>query len=160
MLNRHFFLIAATLTLLTPSLLFARNLLEQFVDTVQQVEQDSEKRWLRPPDERRAYVKITNDWRDTIQVTMWTRRGTQIGSSWTIRSGRAGYLKEGGERITATEDYNIRVGDDPTAARVGDVGERRGDAWYINVRDVYRATHRYGRGRRGVREDEGIDQGY
>jgi len=157
MLHRLFSVFALSLALLMPPSLFAQNQLEQVFDALHQLAPDSEKHWLKPPDQRRAYVKVTNDWRDTVRLSMWTRRGTQIGSSWTIRSGRTGYLKEDRQRITATEDYNIRVGDNAAAATVGDVGERRGDVWHINVRDVWRATHRQGR---GGREEEGIDQGF
>jgi len=147
MLKRRFFLFAVSMALMTPTVLCAWHNLDP----------DSERRWLRPPNEWRAYVKITNDWRDAVRLSMWTRRGTQIGSFWTIRSGQSGYLKDGGERLTATQDYNIRVGDAPEVTRLGDVGERRGDVWYINVRDVWQATHPHGR---GGGEDEGIDQGF
>lgn len=113
------------------------------------MDSDSEKRWLRPPDERRAYVKVTNDWRDTVRLTMWTRRGTQIGDSWVIRPGQSGLLREGGQKITAQGEYGIRVGDDPGIALVQDVGQRQGSTWYINVRDVWRVTHEHGGAGRG-----------
>jgi hypothetical protein len=161
MSNRRFSAFALSLALLMPSAVFAQNPLNQFLnEALHQLEPDSEKRWLRPPDERRAYVKITNDWRDTVRLTMWTKRGTQIGSAWTIRSGQAGYLKEDRQRITATEDYSIRVGDDSTAIPVGRVGERRDDVWYVTVRDIWRATHRHGRGGRGREGGDGIEQGF
>lgn len=130
----------------------------------QDLESDRDRRWLQPPDHRRAYVKVTNDWRDTIRLTMWTKRGTQIGDAWTIRPGQDGYLREGGKRITALPEYSLRVGNDPGATYVETVGKRRGDTWYISVRDVWRATHQEGgypgRGRGGNEIEQDPPRGY
>jgi hypothetical protein len=152
----------ASLALLLPGLVLAQSDLGNLINTFRQLETGTERHWLSPPNERRAYVEIANDWRDTVRLTMWTKRGERIGSAWTIRSGQTGLLKDEGHRITATADYNIRVGDDPATTSVGDVGERRGDMWHIRVRDIWQATHsrgRYDREGRGIDQGGGIDQG-
>ena len=131
----------AVLLLMVPVLVLAQQQNE--------FEQDRGKRWLRPPDERHAFVRITNNWRDTVKLTIWTRRGAQIGEYWTIEPGRSGFLKESGQRITASADYIIKVGDDQAATSVGEVGQRRGDTWHIQVTDIWRRSHPGGRGERG-----------
>jgi hypothetical protein len=135
---------AAALLFMVPVLVLAQQ---------NDVESDSGKRWLRPPDERHAYVRISNNWRDTVKLTLWTRRGTQVGEYWTIRPGQSGFLKESGQRITASPEYIIKVGDDQVSTSVGAVGQRRGDTWYLQVTDIWRMSHPGGTGNR-----EGIDQ--
>lgn len=102
-----------------------------------------ERRWLQPPDPsaQRGYVRVTNDWRDTVRLTMWTKRGMQIGSYWVLRPGESSYLLESGQRITARPEYNIRVGDDWGSVELGRVGRFYNDKWQVNVRDIWRATH-------------------
>ncbi|HOB63155.1 MAG TPA: hypothetical protein PKI41_13700 [Candidatus Competibacteraceae bacterium] len=102
-----------------------------------------ERRWLQPPDPsmQRGYVRVTNDWRDTVKLTMWTKRGTQIGSYWALRPGESSYLLESGQRITARPEYNIRVGDDWGSVELGRVGRFYNNRWQVNVRDIWRATH-------------------
>jgi hypothetical protein len=105
-----------------------------------------------PPDasRERGYIRVTNDWRDVVKITVWTRRGRQIGDYWTINPGQSVFLAgEGGQRITARPEYTIRVGDDWGSVEIGQIGYLRGDKWYINVRDVWRATHPGGRRNRG-----------
>jgi hypothetical protein len=161
--RRLFSILLVSVALLVPGLVLAESNLGNLINAFRQLESTSERHWLSPPNARRAYVQVTNDWRASVRLSMWSRRGERIGNSWTIRPGQTGLLKEEGQRITATADYNIRVGDDPGTTSVGDVGERRGDVWHIRVRDIWQATHRHergGQGRAGIDQEEGIDQGY
>lgn len=102
-------------------------------------------------DRPRGQVQITNDWRDAVNVTMWTHRRERIGGSWEIDSGESAYLVEGGDRIQARPNYKIKVGNDWGWVNLGDVGRFRRGTWFVNVRDIWRATHQ--RGDRGDRMD-------
>ena len=53
----------------------------------------------RPRDQPRGQIQVTNDWRDEVNITMWTHRREQIGDSWTLRSGETAVLAVDGVRI-------------------------------------------------------------
>lgn len=139
MYKRNGMLQVLTALLFVPLLLLAQNSLAQNATEPG----FDERRWLQPPDPsaQRGYVRVTNDWRDTVKLTMWTRRGMQIGSYWVLRPGESSYLLESGQRITARPEYNIRVGDDWGAVELGRVGRFYNNKWQVNVRDIWRATH-------------------
>ncbi|MFZ1325097.1 MAG: hypothetical protein WAT67_03550 [Candidatus Contendobacter sp.] len=102
-------------------------------------------------DRPRGQIQVTNDWRDTVTVTLWTHQRERIGSSWEIDVGDTAYLAIDQERIRVRPNYKIKVGEDWGWVNVGDVAEFRRGVWYANVRDIWRATHR--RGERGERRD-------
>lgn len=102
-------------------------------------------------DRPRGQIQVTNDWRDTVTVTLWTHQRERIGSSWEIDAGDTAYLAIDQERIRVRPNYKIKVGEDWGWVNVGDVAEFRRGVWYANVREIWRATHR--RGERGERRD-------
>ncbi len=107
----------------------------------------------RARDWTRGQIQVTNDWRDTVNVTMWTHQREQIGDSWEIESGETAFLAVDGERIKVRPNYKIKVGNDWGWVNLDRVGQFRRGIWYVNVRDIWRATHqrdRYDRGRDNV----------
>jgi hypothetical protein len=111
----------------------------------------------RSRDQPRGQIQITNDWRDTVNVTMWTHRRERIGESWQIDSGETALLAVDGARIKVRPNYKIKVGDDWGWVNLGAVGEFSRGTWYVNVRDIWRATHQRGdRGGRSGRGDENV----
>ena len=90
----------------------------------------------------RGPIEVTNDWRDEVQITMWTHRRERIGGSWTLDPGDAAFLAVERERIKVRPRYKIKVGNDWGWVNVGQVGHFQDGVWYVNVRDVWRATHR------------------
>ena len=77
----------------------------------------------RSRDQPRGQIQITNDWRDTVNVTMWTHRRERIGESWQIDSGETALLAVDGARIKVRPNYKIKVGDDWGWVNLGTVGE-------------------------------------
>ncbi|NMQ19100.1 hypothetical protein E4P82_07730 [Candidatus Competibacter phosphatis] len=61
---------------------------------------------------------------------------------WTIDPGDAAFLAVDGGRIKVRPRYKIKVGNDWGWVNVGQVGHFQDGVWYVNVRDVWRATHR------------------
>jgi len=102
---------------------------------------ESDRPWLKPPDLKRAWVYIKNDYTNTVKLTMWTKRGVQIGAAWALAPGQGGYLTESGQKITASPEYVLKVGDDPGEVEVQAVSERHGQTWNVSVRKVWMATH-------------------
>jgi len=92
----------------------------------------------------RGEIQVTNDWRDAVNVTMWTHRRERIGEGWTLRPGISAFLDVDGERIKVRPSYKIKVGEDWGWVNLGDVGRFRRGVWYVSVRDVWRATHQGG----------------
>ena len=102
----------------------------------------------------RGLIQVTNDWRDAVSVTMWTHRREQIGDSWEIESGESAFLAVDEDRIKVRPSYKIKVGNDWGWVNLGDVARFRRGVWYVNVRDIWRATHQ--RGDRPDWEDEDV----
>jgi hypothetical protein len=102
---------------------------------------EADKPWLKAPDDLRAWVYIKNDYTNTIKLTMWTKRGAQVGDSWALAPGQAGYLAEAGQKVTAAPEYVIKVGNDPGEVAVFAVSERHGKTWNVSVRRIWQATH-------------------
>jgi hypothetical protein len=96
---------------------------------------DSSRNWPR------GAIQITNDWRDEVKVAMWTHQREQISGFWTVEPGVTTLLVVDGESIKVRPSYKIKVGDDWGWVNVGDVGQFSQGTWYVNVRDVWRATH-------------------
>ncbi len=91
---------------------------------------------------RRGVVQVTNDWRDEVNITMWTQDRERIGEYWTLGSGETAFLEYRNARIKVRPNYKIKVGEDWGWVNLGDVGEFQNGVWYVNVRDIWRATHR------------------
>ena len=107
----------------------------------------------RSRDGPRGQIQVTNDWRDEVNVTLWTHRRERIGDSWVLEPGESAFLAVDEDRIKVRPNYKIKVGNDWGWVNLGDVAQFRRGAWYVTVRDIWRATHQ--RGGRGDRPDRG-----
>jgi len=98
----------------------------------------------------RGDIQVTNDWDNTVRVTLWKQRGEQISRQrWTIQPGQSTLLgDERGRSIRVRSDDKIKVGEDWGRVAIGTVGQlqgnTQGNTWYVSVRDVWRATHERG----------------
>lgn len=103
----------------------------------------------------RRNIQVTNDWNNTVRVTLWKQRGAQISRrSWTIAPGQSAILgDERGRSIRVRVDDKIKVGEDWGRVDIGAVGQSQNGLWNVSVRDVWRATHE-GRGRPGLPPDQ------
>lgn len=110
-------------------------------------------------DQPRGEIQVQNNWRDTVEVTMWTHQRERIGDAWEINPGQTVYLLADGIRIKARPNYKIKVGDDWGWVNLGDVGEFRRGRWHVRVRDIWQATHQRGdrRDRRDSRDENTPD---
>jgi len=102
--------------------------------------QPREPRWDRGADRSRGAIEIINDWRDDVNLTLWTDQRERLGE-WSIRPGEQVVLQEGGRRLRVRPNYKIKVGDDWGWVNVGQVGQFSNGTWYVNVRNVWQATH-------------------
>ena len=93
------------------------------------------------PDRARGNILVTNDWQDEVRLSMWASNRERIGE-WVIRPGENAVLQEGGARIRVRPSYKIKVGEDWGWVNLGEVGRFQQGTWYVNVRDIWRATHR------------------
>ncbi len=96
----------------------------------------------RSRDWPRGEIQVTNDWRDEVNVTMWTHQRERIGDSWVLEPGESAYLAVDEDRIKVRPSYKIKVGNDWGWVNLGNVGQFHRGTWYVNVRDIWRATHR------------------
>ena len=74
----------------------------------------------RSADRARAQIQVINDLRDEVSLSGWS--DTQ-------------------ERLRVRPNYKIKVGDDGDRVDVRQVGQFQNGTWYVNVRDVWAATH-------------------
>jgi len=91
---------------------------------------------------RRGPIYVTNDWRDDVRITMWTSDRERIGESWALGPGDSAFLEYRNTRIKVRSRYKIKVGEDWGWVNVRDVADFQNGVWYVNVRDIWRATHR------------------
>ena len=103
----------------------------------------------------RGDIQVTNDWDNTVKVTLWKQRGEQMSRrSWTIAPGQSTVLGDGGGRsIRVRADDKIKVGEDWGRVDIGAVGQLQSSLWNVSVRHVWQATHER-RGRPGLRPDQ------
>jgi len=103
----------------------------------------------------RGDIQVTNDWDNTVRVTLWKQRGEQISRrSWTIAPGQSAILGDDrGRSIRVRADDKIKVGEEWGRVDIGDVGRWQRGTWNVSVRDIWRAT-RERRGRRGLPPDQ------
>jgi hypothetical protein len=92
--------------------------------------------------QQRGMIQIKNDWRDSVHITVWTNRGEELGGGWQFASGESAFLAIGQRKIKVRPNYQIKVGDDWGQVNVRDAGQFQNGIWYINVRDLWQATHR------------------
>jgi hypothetical protein len=88
----------------------------------------------------RGPIQVINDWRDVVNVSMWSDRRERIGA-WVVRPGERALLGEARRPIRVRPTYKIKVGDNWGWVDVGQVGQFQNGTWYVNVRDVWQATH-------------------
>jgi hypothetical protein len=93
------------------------------------------------PDSPRGIIQVTNDWRDEVKLSLWSHKRERIGE-WVLRPGENAALDVDGTRIKVRPSYKIKVGDDWGWVDVGEVGQFQQGIWYVNVRNVWTATHR------------------
>jgi hypothetical protein len=103
----------------------------------------------------RGDMQVTNDWEQTVRVTLWKQRGEQISRrSWTIPQGQSVVLgDEGGRSIRVRSEDKIKVGEDWGRVDIGAVGQLQSGVWTMSVRNIWQATHQH-RGRPGVPPDQ------
>jgi hypothetical protein len=91
----------------------------------------------------RGEIQVTNDWNNTVRVTLWKERGEQMTRrSWTIPTGQSTLLgDEGGRSIRVRSHDKIKVGEDWGRVEIGAVGQLQNGVWLVSVRDIWRATH-------------------
>ena len=92
-------------------------------------------------DRSRGEIHVINDWRDDVNLSMWSDNRERIGE-WTIRPGENVVLQEQGERIKVRPNYKIKVGEDWGWVDVGEVAQFQNGVWQVTVRNVWQATHR------------------
>jgi len=102
----------------------------------------------------RGDIQITNDWENTVRVTLWKERGGQMSRrTWTIPQGQSAVLaNEDGRSLRVGGNDKIKVGDDWGRVDIGAVGQLQSGLWNVSVRDIWRATHQR-RGRPGLPPD-------
>jgi hypothetical protein len=99
-----------------------------------------ESRPAQHDDHARGPIEVVNDWRDVVHVSMWSARREPIGA-WLVRPGERVLLGEARRPIRVRPNYKIKVGDEWGWVDVGQVGQFQNGRWYVNVRDVWQATH-------------------
>lgn len=92
--------------------------------------------------QQRGMIQIKNDWQDSVHITVWTNRGEELGGGWQFASGESAFLAIGQRKIKVRPNYQIKVGDDWGRVNIRDAGQFHKGIWYINVRDLWQATHR------------------
>ncbi len=91
---------------------------------------------------QRSPIQIDNNWRDSVHITVWTDRGEELGGGWQFGLGESAFLAVGERKIKVRPNYQIKVGDDWGRVNVRNVGRFQNGVWYVNVRDLWRTTHR------------------
>jgi hypothetical protein len=91
-------------------------------------------------DEPRGLLEVINDWDNPVNITVWSPQRERIGE-WVVSPGQTSTLEEGGHQIRVRPHYKIKVGEDWGWVDVGQVGQFHNGAWYVRVRDIWRATH-------------------
>jgi hypothetical protein len=103
----------------------------------------------------RGDIQVTNDWEQTVKVTLWKERGGQMSRrTWTIPQGQSAVLAgEDGRSLRVGGSDKIKVGDDWGRVDIRHVGQLQGGLWNVSVRNIWQATHQR-RGRSGLPPDQ------
>lgn len=88
----------------------------------------------------RGPIQVVNDWRDVVNLSLWSERQERMGA-WVVRPGERALLGEARRPIRVRPTSKIKVGDDWGWVDVGQVGQFQHGTWYVHVRDVWQATH-------------------
>jgi hypothetical protein len=99
-----------------------------------------ESRPARTYGQARGPIQVINDWRDVVNVSVWSEQRERIGE-WVVRPGERALLGEARRPIRVRPTYKIKVGDDWGWVNVAQVGQFQNGTWYVHVRDVWQATH-------------------
>ena len=99
-----------------------------------------ESRQVRNYDQARGPIQVVNDWRDVVNVSLWSEHRERSGA-WVIRPGERAMLGEARRPIRVRPSDKMKVGDDWGWVDIGQVGQFQNGTWYVNVRDVWQATH-------------------
>ena len=99
-----------------------------------------ESRPIQNYEQPRGPIQVVNDWRDVVNVSMWSESRERLGE-WVVRPGERAMLGEARRPIRVRPNYKIKVGEDWGWVDVGQVGQFQNGTWYVNVRDVWQATH-------------------
>ncbi len=70
-----------------------------------------ESRQARNYAQARGPIQVVNDWRDVVNVSMWSESRERIGE-WVVRPGEQALLGEARRPIRVRPNYKIKVGED------------------------------------------------
>jgi hypothetical protein len=103
----------------------------------------------------RGDIQVTNDWENTVRVTLWKERGGQMSRrTWTIPQGQSAVLAgEDSQSLRVGGHDKIKVGEDWGRADIRTVGQLQSGIWNVSVRNIWQATHQR-RGRPGLPPDQ------
>ena len=90
-------------------------------------------------DRSRGDMQVVNDWRDVVNVSMWSESRERIGE-WVVRPGERVILGEARRPIRVRPTYKIKVGDNWGWVDLGQVGQFQNGVWHVNVRNIWAAT--------------------
>ena len=83
----------------------------------------AQPQWREPrADWPRGAIEIINDWRDDVNLSMWTDQRQPLGE-WSLQPGDQVRLEERGRPLRVNPDYKIKVGEDWGWVNVGQVGQ-------------------------------------
>jgi hypothetical protein len=75
--------------------------------------------------------------------------------TWTIPRGQSAVLADESRRsLRVGGSDKIKVGNDWGWVDIGTVGQLQGRTWYVNVREVWRATHQHRGQQQGLPPDQ------
>jgi len=103
-------------------------------------------------------MHVINDWRDEVSLSLWSDTQERLGE-WSIRRGENVVLQERGGQIRVRPNDEMQVGDNSGWVEVGQVGQFQNGTWYVNMRDVWAATHPDRPEGRDTRRGEGTPKG-
>lgn len=86
-------------------------------------------------------IRIDNDRRGAVRITVWTNRGKEFGGGWRFRSGESAFLAVGERKIKVRPNYQIKVGEGLGRVNIKDAGRFRNGVWYVNVQNLRRTMH-------------------
>lgn len=91
----------------------------------------------------RSEIQVLNDYDDRVEITLWTERHEEISKKhWFLEPDERVWLADmDNVRIRVRGSDKIKVGEDWGRVRISEVARYRDGAWFVRVRDIWRATH-------------------